>query len=436
MTHASGSRYNARSLSAGSPMRALAVLCFLVWNTPALAGTGRAEELFANSAAAVVQIRVIDQASGDKSSIGSGFQVGRDGLFATNFHVVSEFAHKPQRYHLEYLGRDGVAVPLKLVDIDVIHDLALLQAPAALPATLPLADVALAQGERVYSMGNPLDLAMTIIEGTYNGYVSAARYRKILFSASLNPGMSGGPALNDAGELVGVNVARGGEQISFLVPVEYLRALLARRGDARWQALSVHERIARALLDNQDEYFGELLAAPWASQPFAEFRVPGQLSATLKCWGGSSDEESHRFEHVQQQCSSQDSIFIEDSFETGSLQYTFNFFSSEELNRVQFYGLLAAHYQHDQAFNANDSEQVGNFGCREEFVRGNGLDWRISFCARRYQQYAGLFDVSVVMASRELLGRGLVVNLAIDGISEARALVLLRRFVEAIEWKP
>ena len=40
------------------------------------------------------------------------------------------------------------------------------------------------------------------------------------------------------------------------------------------------------------------------------------------------------------------------------------------------------------------------------------------------------------MASRELLGRGLVVNLAIDGISEARALVLLRRFVEAIEWKP
>lgn len=417
-------------------MRAFAVLCILLWNTAALAGTGRAEELFARSAAAVVQIRVIDQASGDKSSIGSGFQVGKDGLFATNFHVVSEFAHKPQRYHLEYLGRDGLAIPLELVDIDVIHDLALLQAPAALPVTLPLADVALAQGERVYSMGNPLDLAMTIIEGTYNGYVSAARYRKILFSASLNPGMSGGPALNDAGELVGVNVAHGGEQISFLVPVEYLRALLARRGDARWQALSVHERIARALLDNQDEYFGELLAAPWASQQFGEFRVPGQVSPTLKCWGGSSDEESYRFEHVQQQCSSQDSIFIEDSFETGTLQYTFNFFSSEELNRVQFYGLLAAHYQHDQALNANDSEQVGNFGCREEFVRGNGLDWRISFCARRYQQYAGLFDVSVVMASRELLGRGLVVNLAIDGVSEARALVFLRRFVEAIEWKP
>ena len=118
------------------------------------------------------------------------------------------------------------------------------------------------------------------------------------------------------------------------------------------------QRIAEALLDDQDQYFGELLAAPWVSQPFGEFRVPGRLSSTLKCWGGSSDDESYRFEHVRQQCSSQDSIFIEDSFETGNLQYAFNFFSSEELNRVQFYGLLAAHYQHDQAFNANDKEQV------------------------------------------------------------------------------
>ncbi|MBK7170152.1 MAG: trypsin-like peptidase domain-containing protein, partial [Gammaproteobacteria bacterium] len=206
VTYLSASRYNARSMFTGSQMRALAVFCILLWNTAALAGTGRAEDLFARSAAAVVQIRVIDRGRLDNKSkgIGSGFQVGDDGVFATNFHVVSEFAHKPQRYHLEYLGRDGVAVPLKLLDIDVIHDLALLQAPAALPVTLPLAQVALAQGERVYSMGNPLDLAMTIIEGTYNGYVSAARYRKILFSASLNPGMSGGPALNDAGELVGV----------------------------------------------------------------------------------------------------------------------------------------------------------------------------------------------------------------------------------------
>jgi serine protease Do len=430
-------RYNATSTIPGPFMRLLLFTCLMVCHSLACAAPGRAEELFAHYAAGVAQIRVIDLASGDKSSIGSGFQVDSSGLIATNFHVISEFAHKPERYTLEYIDARGEALPLALVDVDVIHDLALLRAPHPLRATLALAEGDLAQGERLYSMGNPLDLAMTIIEGTYNGPVAAARYRKILFSGSLNPGMSGGPALNGAGEVIGVNVARAGEQISFLVPVEYLQALLRRAADAQGQPLDVHQRIASAIAADQDQFFGELLAgAPWETQRFGEFRVPGRIGATLKCWGGSSDQKALRFDHVYQECNSQDSIFIEQSLETGSLQYAFHRFSSARLNSMQFYGLMAGHFKHGQSFNANDKEQVGNFRCREEFVRGTGLDWRVSFCARKYHRYSGLFDVSVIMASSELIGRGMVVRVGINGISESRALLFLRRFVESIEWKP
>jgi hypothetical protein len=417
-------------------MRLIVLICLVSWSLAASAATSRAQELFASRGGAVVEIRVVDRASADKSSIGSGFQIGPDGLLATNFHVIAEFAHKPKRFRLEYLDRHGNAVPLELLDVDVIHDLALLQAPTPLPATLALGRGALAQGERLYSIGNPLDLAMTIIDGTYNGYVADARFDQILFSASLNPGMSGGPALNDAGEVVGINVAYAGAQISFLVPVEYLAALVARRADAAWQSLPVRERMAQSLLADQDQYFGRLLAQPWDTQPFGGFAVPGRLSPTLKCWGGSSDRKELRFDHVFQECSSQDSIYIEDGLETGSLQYAFHQFASRSLNRVQFYGLLAGHYQHGRLSNATDAEQVSNFRCREDFVRGRGIDWRVSFCARRYKRFAGLFDVSVAMASSELAGEGLVATLAINGISETRALQFVRRFLEGVTWKP
>ena len=55
-------------------------------------------------------------------------------------------------------------------------------------------------------MGNPHDLGMTIIEGTYNGLIQTSRFQKILFSGSLNSGMSGGPAMDDKGRVIGVGV--------------------------------------------------------------------------------------------------------------------------------------------------------------------------------------------------------------------------------------
>lgn len=417
-------------------MRALLPVLLLLWSAASRAEPGPAEQIFARLSPAVVQVRVMDQASGDKSGIGSGFQVAADGLVATNFHVVAAVARQPERYRLEYLAADGTPVPLELLDVDVIHDLALLRTERPLAAVVPLARARLARGQRLYSIGNPYDLAMTIIEGTYNGFVDGARYRRILFSASLNPGMSGGPTLNARGEVIGVNVARGGEQLSFLVPVEYLAALIGRAEDAAWRALDLETRIAAALSADQDEYFGALLAAPWQSQRFAGFRVPGRLGGTMKCWGGSSDDEKNRFDHAFQQCSSEDQLYLEEGLETGKLEYTFHAFSSAELNSVQFYGLLAGHYRHGPQWNANAEEHVGNFRCREDFLRGRGIDWRISFCARRYRRFGELFDVSVAMATTELRGRGLVAKLGINGISESRALVFLRRFVEAIEWQP
>jgi S1-C subfamily serine protease len=77
--------------------------------------TSTANELFTSSHQCVFQIRVIDNSSGKKSAIGSGFSISGDGLLATNYHVVANAITKPNRYRLEYVAFDGKTGSIRAV---------------------------------------------------------------------------------------------------------------------------------------------------------------------------------------------------------------------------------------------------------------------------------------------------------------------------------
>ena len=64
------------------------------------------------------------------------------------------------------------------------------------------------KGQRIYSMGNPLDLGFTIVRrDLQRPGPSAAITSGSTFPGAINPGMSGGPVVTTDGEIVGVNVA-------------------------------------------------------------------------------------------------------------------------------------------------------------------------------------------------------------------------------------
>ena len=86
-----------------------------------------AQQLFKSLKEQVYQIRVVDIASNDKSSIGSGFLISKDGHIATNFHVVSLYVHKPDKYRIELVRYDESTSPAELLAIDIIHDLAIIK---------------------------------------------------------------------------------------------------------------------------------------------------------------------------------------------------------------------------------------------------------------------------------------------------------------------
>src|SRR5471032_266680 len=159
------------------------------------AATENAKTIFATGKDRIVQVRLIDQAGNAKNALGSGFVIADGGRIISNYHVVSGLVNHPGRFRAEYLAQNGETGKLALLDIDVIHDLALLRAEGFAPTPFAVRAEAPAMGVRLYSLGNPLDLGLTIVEGTYNALLKKSLYERIHFTGSINPGMSGGPTL-------------------------------------------------------------------------------------------------------------------------------------------------------------------------------------------------------------------------------------------------
>ena len=88
-----------------------------------------ATQLFERNAPLVFQIKVIDKASGNKATIGSGFQISPTGVLATNYHVVSDYILDREKYRIEVRDHDDEVREALLVNFDIVHDLALLQHP-------------------------------------------------------------------------------------------------------------------------------------------------------------------------------------------------------------------------------------------------------------------------------------------------------------------
>ena len=110
-------------------------------------------------------------------------------------------------------------------------------------------------------------------------------YPKILFSGSLNPGMSGGPAIDTGGRVVGVNVSTAGNEISFLVPVDRVIALLerVRRQDARARP-SLLSEAALQLRAYQDIYIARIFSDSIKRVTLGRFSLPTEPAPFFKCW--------------------------------------------------------------------------------------------------------------------------------------------------------
>ncbi|MDA1062410.1 MAG: trypsin-like peptidase domain-containing protein, partial [Chloroflexi bacterium] len=155
----------------------------------------------------VVQIRARGQNGG---GIGSGVIIDRSGHILTNFHVVEGAVT------LVVELPDGTTAAAELIGSDLGNDLAVIRADlpatALAPASFGDSD-AVRVGESVFAIGNPFDLDFSVTAGIVSGLerrtqssFSGRQIRDVIQTdAVVNPGNSGGPLFNAAGEVVGIN---------------------------------------------------------------------------------------------------------------------------------------------------------------------------------------------------------------------------------------
>jgi len=400
-----------------------------------------AKLLFERNAPLVFQIKVIDKASGNKSTIGSGFLISPTGAIATNYHVVSDYILEREKYSIEVRDYENEVRKASLINFDIVHDLALLQVADLDKQGLNLSHDKLSHGNRIYSMGNPNDLGMTIIEGTYNGHVEASRYKKYLFSGSLNAGMSGGPVFNSAGDVIGINVSKGGEQLSFLVPVEHLVDLVGG-GFEPLKADDYKAHAIKYLVQDQDDYYNMLTGEEWLTKEFQQFNLPDKFHESLKCWGHTLDKEQNLYEEVHRHCKTKDEIFINSDLYTGTFSFNYESITSDELITSQFYKLLEQNHIMQNFSNGNSMEDTTNFGCVTDFIdldAGTLRDaepWKVTTCIREYVEYKGLYDAGLIAThadSRNGSHKALVISLYTTGINKQNISKIHNKFLETVK---
>lgn len=302
-----------------------------------------ASKVFEDARDRIYQIRTLTADGDAENSTGSGFRVGQDGLIATNWHVISDAILDPGRYRLEAIRTDGQHLPVSVVAIDAMNDLALLKTTDDSGVPFAINKAPLVKGDKGFSLGNPSSIGFTVVEGTYNGIAAKSLRGNYHFTAAINAGMSGGPALTTRGKVFGINVARlsDGNLISFLVPAEKLAALIGRVRTSNPNAETLLNEARQGMIDGQHRVTNDILDSPLRMKQIGPFMVPVESGSVSRCNGSSSKEDEDGYSLESTYCLAELAITAGRSHSTGVMWTEYRVVKNNGLDGFRFAARLS-----------------------------------------------------------------------------------------------
>lgn len=222
------------------------ILLFLIFPHPVFAGSE-----YINSAKDGVVCVVVYDAENNIVSWGTGFAIGIDKnkvkYIATNNHVVENSTAKGNSLRVFYAANDNNSVAAKILTRKLEKDLAILE------LSTPIRDLTalvleksnnVQTAEYVYALGFPGDTFdpdtisgfnrtdITILNGIISNKLIQNNQKTYQISISISPGFSGGPLVNDKGQVVGVNTRRlnNNKNIGYAIANDELMTILDENG--------------------------------------------------------------------------------------------------------------------------------------------------------------------------------------------------------------
>jgi hypothetical protein len=247
--------------------------------------------------------------------------------------------------------------------------------------------------------------------------------------------MSGGPALNAAGEVIGINVSgyRFQQLVSFLVPAAHAQALIERaRGeplagrDAKKEVVAQLRAHAAALLGALEDTL--------ATQNVAGYSLPAKLSPFIDCSAAGDPAPEQPVHTMRVSCAAKAGLHVQQGLFSGDLTYSHYVLTTEKLDSWRFSRRLSN--LSGAVGTAGTRKNVGPFACRDRTVQLQGFDAGLLVCARSYRKLEGLYDITVRVVSLNQPTRGFASHLDMHGVDFDAGMRFVRRYVEAMRWNP
>ena len=217
-------------------------------------------------------------------SLGSGFVLEK-GKVVTNLHVIEGAKYG-------YVLENGSSKKHSIkgyFQIDKINDLAILSVPTLTAQPLAISNIEKPEiGEKIYAIGSPKGLSGTISEGIVSGIRSLENKSLIQITAPISPGSSGGPVINNKGEVIGVAVGTltSGQNLNFAIPVNLLNDL-KNKGTKSIISLNISKGTTRPKT-SKDEInvkdgviIRKIEAENWTSGARVSFSIKNNLPHTI-----------------------------------------------------------------------------------------------------------------------------------------------------------
>ncbi len=206
----------------------LAASLLMASTTPAAAEADLAR-LVRDVEPAVLFIVMFDR-DGDQYGLGSGFFVSPEGEFLTNRHVLKD------AFSAVAISPNGKKYPV--TKITAIHPEADLVRATVGNVTEPVPFLRISRegvvkGQRVYVFGNPNGLSFTVSDGIVSAFRKLSQFGEVFqMTAPISGGSSGGPVVNERGEVVGISVTGvdTGQNLNFAVRAKVIDELITPSG--------------------------------------------------------------------------------------------------------------------------------------------------------------------------------------------------------------